>query len=269
MTGPLAGAAAAMIKAMCAASYSADTTRLLLGESFHPGGLALTRHLAHALGLQPGQRVVDVASGRGASARLLAVEFGATVDAVDLAQAAVAHARGAVRHADLAGQLRLHVGDAERLPFASGDFDVVLCECALSTFPNKPAATAEFARVLRPGGRVGITDVTLRAPRLPGELATLEGWVACLAGAQSLGDYGELLTNAGLRVKHVESHDGALVTMIDQVRARLNVLGGTARDRRTGARLDLDRARRFAELASRASRAGQIGYSLLVAVKPE
>ena len=62
------------LKACCAAAYGSDVVTLLLGDSYHPGGLGLTRRLAAALGLSPGARVLDVASGRGATAILLARE---------------------------------------------------------------------------------------------------------------------------------------------------------------------------------------------------
>ncbi|MGH3265364.1 MAG: methyltransferase type 11, partial [Trebonia sp.] len=58
------------IKACCTAAYGSDAVALLLGDAYHPGGQALTRRLAGILGLSPGQRVADVASGPGATALL-------------------------------------------------------------------------------------------------------------------------------------------------------------------------------------------------------
>ncbi len=72
---------------------------LLLGESYHPGGLAPTRRLARALGLLPGQHVVDVASGPGATTRMLAAEFGVTLDGVGLGQSTVERAQSAAEDA--------------------------------------------------------------------------------------------------------------------------------------------------------------------------
>ncbi|HWN63045.1 MAG TPA: methyltransferase domain-containing protein, partial [Streptosporangiaceae bacterium] len=130
------------IKACCAAAYGQDAVALLLGESYHPGGLALTRRLAQALGLRPGRHVIDVASGPGTTARLLAAEFGATVDGVDLGQPAVERARSAAEAAGLPSAVRFCVGDAECLPLAGGLADAVVCECAFCTFPDKAAAAA-------------------------------------------------------------------------------------------------------------------------------
>ena len=105
------------LKACCAATYEADVVALLLGESYHPGGLDLTRRLARALGLRPGQRVLDVACGPGATACLLAGEFGVEVDGVDLGEASVERARAAGAQRGLDGRVRFHLGDAEHLPF--------------------------------------------------------------------------------------------------------------------------------------------------------
>jgi arsenite methyltransferase len=162
------------VKACCAAAYGNDAAALLLGESYHPGGLTLTRRLAGLLDMQAGWRVVDVACGPGTTARLLAAEYAVSVDGVDLNPTQV----------DVPGA-RVHRGDAERIPLPDASFDVVVCECAFCTFPDKNRAVAEAARLLRPGGRFGLTDVTVAGP-LPGELRGLAAWVACIAVARPL-----------------------------------------------------------------------------------
>jgi ubiquinone/menaquinone biosynthesis C-methylase UbiE len=172
------------LKACCAAAYGSDIVALLLGDSYHPGGRALTRRLADGLGLRAGADVLDVASGAGATARLLAEHYHVCVDGVDLSPAIVGRARRLTERAGLSDRVRFHVGDADRLPFPDRRFDAVVCECAFCTFPDKPTAAGELARVLRPGGRVGIADVTVRAGGLPPELAGIAGWVACLADAR-------------------------------------------------------------------------------------
>lgn len=256
------------IKACCAAAYGQDAVALVLGEAYHPGGLALTRRLARALGLRPGQHVIDVASGPGATARLLAAEFGVTVDGVDLGQSAVDRARSAAEAAGLPAPVRFSVGDAERLPLPGGMADVVMCECAFCTFPDKAAAAGEFARVLRPGGRVGITDVTVADGTLPAELTTLTAWVACIAGARPVSRYMDILAVAGLRTVRVESHDDALARMIGQIEARLAVLRMTAADHLMAAGVNVDAVLRYTAVTRRAVAGGLLGYALLVAEKP-
>jgi ubiquinone/menaquinone biosynthesis C-methylase UbiE len=157
-------------KACCAAAYGSDIAALLLGDSYHPGGLSLTRRLAGQLGLSRDAHVLDVASGPGASAMMLAGEFGLRVAGLDLSAANVALAQGRADAEGQADRVSFAVGDAERLPYPDAAFDAVVVECALCTFPNKPAAAAETSRVLCSGGRLGLTDVVADPDRLPAEL---------------------------------------------------------------------------------------------------
>ncbi|CAM4323174.1 hypothetical protein GCM10009799_38530 [Nocardiopsis rhodophaea] len=253
------------LKSCCAAAYSTDAVALLLGASYHPGGLTLTRRLAEVLGLSGGQSVLDIASGPGTTARLLASEFGATVDGVDLGEDAVRGARETTEDAGLADRVRFLHGDAERLPVPDAAYDAVICECAFCTFPDKAAAAAEFARVLRPGGRVGITDVTLAPHGLPEELAGIAGWVACIADARPAEEYGALLRDAGLRPMRMERHDAAVGRMIDRIDARIAVLRMTAPHRLTAAGVDPAAVTPYLRAARRAVDEGAIGYTLIVA----
>ncbi len=264
-TGP--DASAEEVKACCAAAYEGDAVALLLGEHYHPGGVELTRRLARTLGLRPGHRVLDVASGRGSTALLLAREFGASVDGVDFGGGSVVAAEQAVNEAGLADAVRFTRGDAEKLPFDGGGFDAVVCECALCTFPDKPAAVGEFARVLAPGGRVGLTDVTVRPESLVGELRTVAGWVSCLAGARPAAGYADLLAGAGLRTTVTEHHDQTLAGMVEQIEARLGALRMMAGRMPALADVDFDRALELTGKAQRAVADGSAGYALLVAEK--
>ncbi len=125
---------------------------------------------------------------------------------------------------DLADLAKFHHGDAEALPLADGGRDAVICECALCTFPDKATAAREMARVLKPRGRVGITDITADRDRLPEELTGITAWVACVADARPASEYRELLEGAGLRVTTVEHHTRALERMITQISSRLELL---------------------------------------------
>ena len=254
------------VKACCARSYQSDVVALILGESYHPGGLDLTRRLALALDLRKGQKVLDVASGPGATAFLLAAEFGVEVEGVDLGERSVAKANARAADQGVHDGVRFTVGDAEQLPLPDGSVDAVVCECAFCTFPDKPTAARELARVLRPGGRLGITDVALDRTRLDDELRSMSGWVACLADARPLEEYVALLEGEGLRVTLTEDHDEALAAMIDQIDARL-VAFRTAKLPALEA-IDFDSARAKVASATRAVEAGIAGYKLLVAEKP-
>ncbi|WP_405577360.1 methyltransferase domain-containing protein [Streptomyces sp. NBC_01092] len=252
------------LKACCAAAYSSDVVALLLGDSYHPGGTTLTRRLADALSLTPQSRVLDVASGRGTTALLLADAYGVRVDGVDYSPANTALAQGAAAATGLTEQVAFTTGDAEQLPYPDGTFDAVVCECALCTFPDKAKAAAEFARVLKPGGRVGITDVTTALDRLPSELTTLAARIACIADARPLAEYAGILAAAGLRTVRTGRHDEAMLRMIDQIEARLNLLRLTAAGRLAAAGLDLDAAPAVLSAARTAVSDGVLGYALLV-----
>lgn len=258
---------AELAKSCCAAAYSGDAVSMVLGESYHPGGLALTRTLLGHLDLRAGHRVLDVAAGRGATALLAGAEHPVEVDGVDLSASNVDHANTAALEAGLGSRVRFHRGDAERLPFGDGVFDAAVCECAFCTFPGKATAARELARVLRPGGRLGITDVTLAPRGLEGELAGLAGWVACLAGARPLEEYSAILAAAGLRTVHTERHDEALARMVEEIDARLRALRMIRPSVPALAGVDLDRALALCAEAASAVAQGIAGYALLVAVR--
>lgn len=257
--------AADALKQCCATAYQNDAVALILGEGYHPGGLDLTRHLARSLDLRPEERVLDLASGPGSTAFLLASEFGVTIEGVDLGELAVARANAAAAERGVAQQVRFHRGDAERIPLPDASVGAVVCECAFCTFPDKVTAAAEMARVLQPGGRVGITDVVLEPARLDPELRTLAGWVACIADARPIAEYIELLAGAGLRVARTEIHDDALARMIEQIDARLRVLGMAKVSTLEG--IDFEMVLERVDLARRAVDDGIAGYCLLVGEK--
>jgi len=260
--------AAAEIKACCAAGYSSDLVSMLLGDSYHPGGLGLTRHLLDALDLRPGDRVVDVACGIGTTSLVAAQEYATTVAGVDLSEANVARAGAAATEAGLRDRVGFWPADAEALPFGDAECDAVICECALCTFPDKSTAVGEMARVLRPGGRVGITDVTAHRERLPQELTGLGAWVACVADARPAEEYEALVTAHGLEVRLVEWHHRELDRLVLQLGARIELLRMTQRRRVEDLGLDIARAAAVVAAARDAIASGALGYVLLVAEKP-
>jgi arsenite methyltransferase len=256
------------VKACCADTYSSDLVSMLLGDSYHPGGVALTRRLASAIGLSGGERLLDVAAGRGTTALMLAGSLDVLVDGVDLSPGNVALANGAAAAAGVGERARFRTADAERLPFGDGEFDAVVCECAFCLFPDKATAATELARVLRPGGRLGLTDVVADTAGLPAELTSLASWVACIADARPADGYAGLLESAGLQVQRVERHDPAMTRMVEQIRARLDVLRMTAKAKVESLGLDFDAARPLLDAADAAVTNGTLGYALMVAEKP-
>lgn len=211
------------VKVCCAATYGSDAMAVLLGDSYHPGGVALTTRLLDAVSVTRGHTLLDVASGRGTSTLLAATTYGAAATGIDLSEENVTAATRRARETDIDPRPDFRLGDAESLPVSDNSFDVVICECALCTFPDKSAAVHQIARVLRPGGRVGITDITADQERLPNQLRGLAATIACVADARPAEHYVSLLEDADLRVTRVEPHDDALRRMIDRIEARLTV----------------------------------------------
>jgi arsenite methyltransferase len=238
------------VKACCAPVYGSAVARWLLGDSFHPGGPALTSRLIAALDVGQGATIVDVGSGPGTSALQAAHEAGCDVVGIDLAPECVAAARGAAVEAGLADRVRFVIGDADDLHFPDESFDGAICECSLCLFPDKPRAAAELARVLRPGARLALSDVTAEQAALPPSLQTVAAWVACLADAKPLTETTALLEGAGFAVEVTESQDAALVELLDHVDARLRPL-----------ELGLD----LLDAARSAVDRGVLGYGVVVA----
>jgi arsenite methyltransferase len=257
------------LKTCCAALYQSELVRLLLGESFHPGGEALTLHLGELLQLGPASSVLDVASGAGSSALLLAQHFGCRVLGIEYGLDAVQQANARAQAVGLDHLVSFQQGDAERLPLPEAAFDALLCECAFCTFPDKATAAAELQRVLKPGGHLGLSDLT-RSGDVPPELQGLLSWIACIADAQPVEQYMQMLSTAGLVMETLERHDGVLSELVHEIQGKL--LGAEAlvklKQMALPPTLDFAQAKALARAAAAAVRSGQFGYVVLLAAKP-
>ncbi len=256
------------VKSCCANVYQSEWARLLLGDSFHPGGTVLTAYLGAALRLGPGQRVLDVAAGQGTSAIHLAQCFGCTVQGIEYSRVAVERATQAARTAGAAHLVTFEQGDAEQLPVPATSFDVVLCECAFCTFPNKAMAASEFVRMLSPGGRLGLSDLT-RKGEIPAELQGLLAWIACIADAQPLENYVQYLTDTGLTIQLVEQHDEALSGLVRDIQGKLlgtELLVKLKKITLPG-EIDVEQAKTMAKAVATAIQARQFGYAVVTATK--
>src|SRR3989442_9804958 len=256
------------LKQCCAKLYESDLARGLLGDSFHPGGLQLTERVGSLLHLAPESRVLDVASGKGTTALFLAERFGCHVVGIDYSGQNIADANQLASGKRLSSFVRFQCGDAESLPYPNKSFDAIICECAYCTFPNKTDAAREFARVLRPGGRVGLSDLT-RGPALPKELDSLLAWIACIADAQPVESYADSLRSAGFALEKVELHHEALTEMVHQIRMKLlsaEVL--VSLKKLVLPSVDFTSASHMAQSALTAIQKAQLGYAVLIAVKP-
>ena len=254
-------------KPCCALLYELPLTTLLLGESFHPGGTRLTRQLAEQALVGPGSRVLDIACGPGHSARFLADEFGAQVTGVDYSAALLQTARRLTDSAGLSQRVNFVHADAQHLPCADQQFDAVFCECALCTFTDAPRALAEMFRVLKPGGYLALSDITLNAP-LPENLSTALGQALCIAGARSVNDYQQLIAAAGFN--HPRCYDVASVLLdtVRQIEQRLQLAEVVSTWQHTPLPQAFDHPAEALDSARQVIARGGLGYMLFAARKP-
>jgi arsenite methyltransferase len=148
--------------------------------------------------LQPGETVLDLGSGGGIDVLLSARRVGpagkaygldATPDMIALARANAAEAG--------AGNTEFLLGGIEDIPLPDGHVDVVISNCVINLSADKPRVLAEAFRVLRPGGRLGVSDVIADEGADPGQRAAAERRTGCVAGTVTEGEYRRQVLAAG------------------------------------------------------------------------
>jgi len=252
-------------KACCADLYQSDMAKLIMGDTLHPGGLGLTNKLGRLMGLEAGDVVADLASARGESAQALGRVFRCNVLGVEFGAEAVRHAHDAATGSGRAHFVR---GDAENLPLRTGAFDAAVCECSMSLFMNKAQAVAETARLLKPGGRFGLSDVTIEPGVLPAELEGDLGQVLCMTSALTADGYVDLLEYGGFTVTERLDASAEIIKILDEVEGKLAAF--LAFQRMTGAPSEDGQLERSPELVAKVRamvNAGELGYSLYVGEK--
>jgi SAM-dependent methyltransferase len=161
-------------------------------------GLGCGAPLVHAA-LRPGETVLDLGSGAGFDVFLAARETGPTgrVIGVDMTPEMLARAR---RNAETTGQdnVEFREGRIEALPVADASVDVVISNCVINLVPDKAAVFREVARVLRPGGRMVVSDVVLERPLPHAVASSVAALTGCVAGAALRDDYLRIVADAGL-----------------------------------------------------------------------
>jgi len=149
--------------------------------------------------LQPGETVLDLGSGAGFDALLSARRVGPTgrVIGVDMTPEMLARARDNAATAGFAETVEFRKGTIEKLPVAADSVDVIISNCVINLSPDKPAVFREAFRVLKPGGRLAVSDILLSEP-LPEDIRELAvAYVACLSGALLESDYIQAMAGAG------------------------------------------------------------------------
>jgi arsenite methyltransferase len=169
-------------------------TELLTIESLHPGGLELTEELAQLCGVRRGSDVLELACGTGESACFLAERHGARVIGVDRSPRMIQRAKQKAQARGV--DVTFREADAHDLPFPDAAFDAAMCECTLC-ISKKEQVIREMARVVRPGGCVGMHDLCWREDTpddLKLTLAEIEG-----ERPETLEEWQRLFVKAGLK----------------------------------------------------------------------
>lgn len=156
--------------------------------------------------LRPGEVVVDLGSGGGLDVFLAAKLVGPTGRAIgiDMTAAMIERARANTTAGGYTN-VEFYHSTIDRIPLPDASVDCVISNCVLNLAPDKPAVFREIARVLKPGGRVAVSDIALKG-KLPEEIArSVAAYVGCIAGAIKIDDYKRGMAEAGF--EHVEIVD--------------------------------------------------------------
>jgi SAM-dependent methyltransferase len=148
--------------------------------------------------LNPGETVLDLGSGGGIDVLLSARRVGPAGKAygLDMTSEMLDLARANAREAGAENAVVLR-GQIEAIPLPDGSVDVIISNCVINLSTDRPAVFAECFRVLRPGGRLGISDILADDDLTPAQQLHRGGQVGCIAGAPSFGEYRGGLARAG------------------------------------------------------------------------
>lgn len=158
--------------------------------------------------LKIGETVVDLGSGGGFDCFLAAPKVGATgkVIGVDMTPEMISKAR---RSAEKPGfeHVDFRLGEIEHLPIADSCVDIIISNCVINLSPNKPQVLLEAFRVLKPGGRLAISDVVLTAMLPESYHQDMNLYSGCISGAVSIAEYEKMLSDAGFTNIQVSPKD--------------------------------------------------------------
>jgi ubiquinone/menaquinone biosynthesis C-methylase UbiE len=239
----------------------------------HLGGEDATHELLAMCRVGSESQVLDAGCGAGYTACLIAREYGAEVQGVDLSEAMIAQAKQRAHRQGLADRIQFRVADLACLPFEDDSFDIVIGESILIPLPgDKKRALVEMVRVVRPGGRIGINESTVD-PLAPPEFMALLAEHPAIHGPLTPQALRDLFEASGLRVAEIKTETADVDTpsairqlgcrglLSFMVRAYPKILFKLLRDAR------FRKASRIDDQVTKRGRQ-HLGYTLIAGQKP-
>jgi SAM-dependent methyltransferase len=209
----------------CSTFYEQDWVRHLAEDIFHPGGEELTNRTVAAMNLPAGAAIADLGCGTGTTAMMLARYYDFRVSAVDISAANIERA---VQRMDPGhATVRFRQADAHHLPFNDSELDGIIAECTFSLFSEQETVLAEIRRVLKPGGKLAITDMATSGA-LPEDIAGVLAPWTCLVDAVDEEAYLEMFAAAGFNIQAMADESAGLTDLVRMLKRKLLLLGAGA-----------------------------------------
>lgn len=170
--------------------------------------------------LKPGEVVLDLGAGGGFDCFVAGPKVGAggRVIGVDMTAEMVSKARGnldSYRRTSGLDNVEFRLGEIEHLPVADASVDVVISNCVINLSPNKEQVWKEIARVLKPGGRVAVSDLALLRPLPESVRQMVEALVGCVSGAVLIDETRDMMQRAGLKGIELRTKSDYITAMTD------------------------------------------------------
>ncbi len=224
----------------------------------------MTKRLADKVGLTSADILLDVACGHGDSVRYLRTEYGCEAVGVDLSRGLIQ--RTALLHPD--EDVGLLIGDGEHLPLKDNSFTAVISECSMCLMPGFNDGLSEAFRVLKPAGKIGITDIAVDGEILS-DLRDVLARFLCISPTISRMGYREALLARGFESVEAADETRSLEELLEIIKKRLflaEIL--TAVGKLSIRKEQLDQGKRLLSLAKRAVEQKTLKYAMLSGRKP-
>lgn len=191
-------------------AYESSCMKEIMGETLRPGGFRLTNIGVQYCNISPGDTVLDLGCGRGATVNYLYEKYRITAVGIDPSEKMIGAAKGNY------GDAGFLLGKGEQLPFADESFDCVLAECTLSLMDSLDRVIKQVYRVLKENGWFVITDVYAKKPEAVIKLSNYPV-NSCMSGMHDLGELRNKLEQAGFFIACFEDYSQYLKELLVKI----------------------------------------------------